>query len=52
VTVTDEEDDGRCPECGEDELDGGRCYYCGWHSYDCGDQDCKWCAIRAEKDKQ
>lgn len=30
------EDDGRCPNCGEDEVDGARCYYCGWHDYDCG----------------
>lgn len=31
-----EDDNGRCPECGEDEMDGGRCYYCGYHDYDCG----------------
>ena len=30
--MTEEQDDGRCPNCGEDELEGGtgsRCYYCG-----------------------
>lgn len=29
------EDDGKCPNCGEDELDGpnGRCYYCGEAGY-------------------
>lgn len=24
------ENDGRCPNCGEDEMYTGRCYYCGW----------------------
>lgn len=28
--VVTQEDNGRCPNCGEDELDGGECYYCGW----------------------
>lgn len=40
----DEEDDGRCPDCGEDEMDGGRCYYCGYHEYDCEMADCEKCS--------
>ena len=36
------EDDGRCPNCGEDEVDGAICYYCGWHNYNCGIcEDCR-----------
>lgn len=37
------DDDGRCPNCGEDEMDGARCYYCGFHLYDCEMPDCSWC---------
>jgi hypothetical protein len=38
--------DGRCPECGEDEMDGARCYYCGFHDYICDIPDCSWCRAR------
>ena len=44
--MQNEDDNGRCPECGEDEMDGARCYYCGFHDYDCELPDCEWCLAR------
>lgn len=36
------EDDGRCPNCGEDELEFGTdCHYCGWPEHH--ERDCDTC---------
>jgi hypothetical protein len=33
ISDPDAEDDGRCPQCGEDEMDPSTCKYCGYPDY-------------------